>query len=61
VKELLGHQSIKMTLRYAHLAPAHIKNAVGRLDERLTSRNQVVQKLYNLMEVSKMSPRKLLK
>jgi integrase len=34
VKELLGHKSITMTLRYSHLASAHIQNAVNILDER---------------------------
>jgi integrase len=31
VQELLGHKSILMTMRYAHLAPAHLRDAVERL------------------------------
>lgn len=31
VQELMGHKTIGMTARYAHLAPGHLKNAVNRL------------------------------
>ena len=44
VKELLGHKSLKMTLRYSHLAPAHKMKAVNILDAAL---NSSAQKLHN--------------
>jgi hypothetical protein len=36
VKTLPGHKTLDMTLRYAHLAPAHTKKAVAVLDAALT-------------------------
>lgn len=47
VKELLGHKDIKMTLRYAHLAPVHKVKAVDILDKTLTGQ-PTIQKLYSL-------------
>jgi len=31
VQELLGHKTIAMTVRYSHLAPTHLREAVERL------------------------------
>ena len=41
VKELLGHKTLIMALRYAHLAPSHKIKAVGMLDDALNEKNQL--------------------
>ncbi len=39
VSRLLGHKDIKMTLRYAHLAPSHKAKAVDILDNTINDRS----------------------
>jgi integrase len=46
VAKLLGHKSIKMTLRYAHLAPQHLAKAVDILDKAYNSK-PTIQLLYS--------------
>lgn len=49
VQELMGHKSISMTVRYAHLSPRHTQNAVDRLAgpaiKTATARKQKLRKM----------------
>ena len=54
IKELLGHKTIAMTMRYAHFAPSHKARALDILDDTLKGKPQytpdsisTIQKLYN--------------
>jgi site-specific recombinase XerD len=31
-QELMGHKTLAMTARYAHLSPGHLKTAIQKLD-----------------------------
>jgi site-specific recombinase XerD len=39
IQELLGHSTITMTMRYAHLAPRVSREAVRMLDENAPTRS----------------------
>ncbi len=48
VKELLGHKSLTMTMRYSHLSHGHKRKAVNILDKVL-SNNQTENSVHNLV------------
>ena len=50
VQKLLGHKTLTMTLRYAHLANAHRINAIDKLERRLSGRDEK-EKLRKILEV----------
>jgi integrase len=44
VQKLLGHKTINMTLRYAHLSNIHLKDAVNKLDKNKRYRKGIADK-----------------
>jgi mannose/fructose-specific phosphotransferase system component IIA len=45
VKELMGHKTMAMTLRYSHLSPGHRRTAIERLVTRATTADTEVSAL----------------
>ncbi len=37
IKQILGHKTIAMTVRYSHLSPGHLRNAIAALDRAMTA------------------------
>ena len=55
LKEILGHADITLTLRYAHLSPAHLRNAMIRTERQAVSAastHDSAQEAIALSEVS---------
>jgi integrase len=42
VATLAGHQDVRMTMRYAHLAPHHLYQGISKLEAHTTTRNENV-------------------
>ena len=57
VRELMGHKSLEMTLRYSHLSPDHKKRAVNILNKRMDTfwtpevRSETVEKKAEFVTV----------
>jgi site-specific recombinase XerD len=45
VQTLLGHKDLRMTVRYSHLSPEHLREPVQNLDKSLTLEESVAENL----------------
>ena len=51
LKEILGHADITMTLRYAHLSPAHLRSAMLKTER--TSAQDSAKEVVGVLEASR--------
>ena len=52
IQKLLGHKTINMTLRYAHLSNVHLKDAVNVLDKNKKCYNSVITEKNDILSNS---------
>jgi len=45
VQNLLGHKDLRMTVKYSHLSPEHLREAVQNLDKSLTLKEGIRENL----------------
>jgi site-specific recombinase XerD len=45
VQTVLGHKDLRMTMRYSHLSPEHLREAVQNLDKSLTLKEGIRENL----------------
>ena len=43
LKEILGRSDLKMTVRYAHLAPDHLRNEIEKTERRAQTSSRITQ------------------
>jgi len=48
VQTLLGHKDLRMTMRYSHLSPEYLKEAVTTLERTLAISDKKTEKYENI-------------
>ena len=59
LQEILGHTTLTMIMKYAHLAPGHKQEAINRLNG-LTTKNLIVTKWSQSLKLKNQQPCKSL-
>ena len=56
VQELMGHKTIQVTMRYAHLAPVHQLQAVQRLCHTGITQNEATDTKTGIADFGRLNP-----